>query len=1010
MKFNKYISKRLVLVCVIFCCCVHMSAQESVFEFNESSYKVTAKKENSIGLIFNNEVLIDKINQSNICEINLPLLNKQFISVNLVEFSILGPHHQLIISSNDGNKVIPYEQGFKSYQILLDNLSIGTLLLFDDSIIVTYTFNKKQFEINNVENEFILFDVNDFLHSKSFSCQVEDKKIKIYNNNEQIKSSLSNPKCIELAVEVDNYTRNTFNSTTSTTNWALAIIAGVSQVYDSDLNLNISVTTTIIWETTDPYASYINDASNMLSALRNHWISNNGSISRDLVHLMTKRTNTGTGGIAYLDGICNNNWGYAFSSDLNNNTSFNFPNPSYSWNLMVCTHEIGHNIGSEHTHWCGWPGGPIDNCVDVEGSCTNNPTPQYGTIMSYCHIGGYGINIDFHPIVINNALNPGINSASCLTTCDFFGCTDASASNFDPNATIDDGSCLYIPVITAITSNVSCSNGSDGSINLSVSGGTPPYSYLWNNGATTQNLYNISSGYYSVTVTDALGQVENSLVYISQPNPIVVSFLVDSTTSSGYNDGSVSVIASGGVSPYSFFWSGPNGYTASTQNITNIIAGTYNLYVTDGNGCTQTISIIVPDGQISSLSVTQNISNISCFGEIDGSIDITVNGGLPPYIFNWSNGSFSEDISNLSAGSYTVVVSDNFGQFITVTYSITEPDSLDALFVVNNVSSLVGNDGSIDLTPLGGTPPYSFYWTTTPTQNTEDISNLSAGTYSVYIVDANNCFIGLDIDVIEEIVQNCNVDYPSNLFSSDVIHDRARIHWDNMNSTSCVVDQYRINYRPVGSSFWLQKTMGGPIGSCNSGNQKTDRMLYDLIPSTQYEVRMKAWYCGSGSSSWSPLHYFTTADSCPLVENFVATPISNTKVRFDWALNGQYEFLRIKLRENYVGAPWFNAGGFGVNYPTITKNKNGLIPAQSYRAQARTWCDPNGGAYRSSFWTNLVFWTMPNPAKIDIYEKKKLIAVTDLLGKKVNLNKIYKYDVILHIYDDGSVEKVIVIE
>ena len=91
---------------------------------------------------------------------------------------------------------------------------------------------------------------------------------------------------------------------------------------------------------------------------------------------------------------------------------------------MVCTHEIGHNIGSEHTHWCGWPGGPIDNCVDVEGSCTNNPTPQYGTIMSYCHIGGYGINIDFHPIVINNALNPGINSASCLTTCDFSGCTD----------------------------------------------------------------------------------------------------------------------------------------------------------------------------------------------------------------------------------------------------------------------------------------------------------------------------------------------------------------------------------------------------------------------------------------------------------------------------------------------------------------------------------------------------------------------------------------------------------
>ena len=122
------------------------------------------------------------------------------------------------------------------------------------------------------------------------------------------------------------------------------------------------------------------------------------------------------------------------------------------------THEIGHNIGANHTHWCGWSpdptsnppfsGGAIDNCTNTEGSCPDNPAPQVGTIMSYCHIGGYGINIDFHPIVINNALNPGINSASCLTTCNFYGCTDVSASNFDPNATIEDGSCLYCPEYT----------------------------------------------------------------------------------------------------------------------------------------------------------------------------------------------------------------------------------------------------------------------------------------------------------------------------------------------------------------------------------------------------------------------------------------------------------------------------------------------------------------------------------------------------------------------------------
>ena len=114
---------------------------------------------------------------------------------------------------------------------------------------------------------------------------------------------------------------------------------------------------------------------------------------------------------------------------------------------MVCSHEIGHNIGSNHTHWCGWPGGPIDNCTDVEGSCSNNPAAQVGTLMSYCHTTSSGSLIDFHSIVISNALTPGINGASCLTICAFYGCTDPLAYNYDPNATVDDGSCTYSPPV-----------------------------------------------------------------------------------------------------------------------------------------------------------------------------------------------------------------------------------------------------------------------------------------------------------------------------------------------------------------------------------------------------------------------------------------------------------------------------------------------------------------------------------------------------------------------------------
>ena len=147
--------------------------------------------------------------------------------------------------------------------------------------------------------------------------------------------------------------------------------------------------------------------------LKNHWLTNNSSINRDLVHLLTKRSNTGTGGIAYVDALCSNNWGYAFSSDLDNTTSFSFPSPPYTWNLNVVTHEIGHNIGANHTHWCGWlpdsalgfAGGGIDDCGVISGSSSAcnppAPHPSLGTIMSYCHVGGGGIQINFHEIIKN---------------------------------------------------------------------------------------------------------------------------------------------------------------------------------------------------------------------------------------------------------------------------------------------------------------------------------------------------------------------------------------------------------------------------------------------------------------------------------------------------------------------------------------------------------------------------------------------------------------------------------
>ena len=283
--------KRLIFIFFLTIGICQLSAQDNVFSYTVSNNIVTQNEENTKAVNVNRG-LLDQIISENLNDfsLNLPLINESFLNVNMQKFSVLSSDHNLIIETSNGQVTGDYVPDFESYYILFEGSSIGTFLCFENTIIISYKYNNRQFEINKIDNEFLLFDINDCLISNTFSCEVEERIERINIDDNYPESSSTNPKCLELAVEVDQHTRNTFSSNITTTNWAHAIIAGVSQVYDSEVNLNISIITTIIWETTDPYASYINDASNMLAALRNHWTSNNGSISRDLVHLMTKRS------------------------------------------------------------------------------------------------------------------------------------------------------------------------------------------------------------------------------------------------------------------------------------------------------------------------------------------------------------------------------------------------------------------------------------------------------------------------------------------------------------------------------------------------------------------------------------------------------------------------------------------------------------------------------------------------------------------------------------------------
>jgi len=295
--------------------------------------------------------------------------------------------------------------------------------------------------------------------------------------------------------------------------------------------------------------------------------------------------------------------------------------------------------------------------------------------------------------------------------------------------------------------NISCFGLSNGSINLTIGGGNPGYAYLWSNGAITEDLTNVPAGIYTVTITDLNGCNILSSITLTQP-ALLSSNVVSSLYAGGFNlsgcanDGSINLTVVGGNPGYTYAWSSGQ----ISEDISALAAGTYNVTVTDVNGCTTTSSstLTVPPALTQSISAFTYPSgtNISCFGLSDGSIDLTIGGGVPGYSYLWSNGAVTQDIIGLSAGTYSVTVTDLNGCQITSTFTLTQPTDLTSALSPSiyaggfNVSGCV-SDGTIDLTSGGGSPAYSYLWSNGAI--TQNLTNLSAGNYTATITDVNGC-------------------------------------------------------------------------------------------------------------------------------------------------------------------------------------------------------------------------------------------------------------------------------
>ncbi len=289
---------------------------------------------------------------------------------------------------------------------------------------------------------------------------------------------------------------------------------------------------------------------------------------------------------------------------------------------------------------------------------------------------------------------------------------------------------LTTPTIT----NITCNGGNNGSITAHASGGVSPYLFNWSTGASTATISNLAAGSYTVTVTDDNGCTKNATYQVTQPPAIVIT-LVNLTNEScaGANNGSITISVSGGVNPLLEEWS--NGSTGTT--ISNLMPGSYSVTVTDNSDCTKSSTFTINAGGTVSITTNQ-LQNVTCPGGSNGSISITATGGVSPYTYHWSNGATTSTITNLSAGTYAVTVTDNHGCTKTNGYMVSQPAAF-VLQIMQTSQNLCFGDSTADLTSsvTGGTPPYSSLWSNGVSGLNN--SNLHAGTYTITITDTNGC-------------------------------------------------------------------------------------------------------------------------------------------------------------------------------------------------------------------------------------------------------------------------------
>lgn len=326
----------------------------------------------------------------------------------------------------------------------------------------------------------------------------------------------------------------------------------------------------------------------------------------------------------------------------------------------------------------------------------------------------------------SNLLNaiPGFYT---LTVLDANGCSGALS------ATIDVDTSRAIKINGVSIKDAGCTGSPSGAISVAVSGGVPPYNYLWSNGATTMNIASVVPGSYTLMVKDMAGCSEtySANVKIDTSNAIkIVATSITDAQCKGSSSGSVTINVTGGVTPYTYSWS--NG--AMTKDLSFIPAGSYLLNVTDAIGCTAQLSVNVGINNANPVVIKlDSVRAVGCLDTLSGAVYVSVTGGMTPYSYLWSNGAITQDIIGVAKGAYLLNVTDDAGCTDNLNANVGVANAITSSADINSVTCNGGADGNITVTAAGGSGNYSYKWTDGSIGATR--TGLSAGNYVVRITD-----------------------------------------------------------------------------------------------------------------------------------------------------------------------------------------------------------------------------------------------------------------------------------